>query len=234
MPLEPPYITHNNAAYVSHDIYNVALVSQFVPQPNPNGTWTLVNYAGWKPTPPYFAVIESAVITSPLGIHDVAVTNVTSPKTVICQGYTGNITVKAENQGNFTETFNVTLYANTTEIKTREITLSSGNSTTISFTWNTTGFVKGNYTISAYAWPIPGETDTADNRLVDGVVTVALVGDVNADGIVDIEDIYLIALAYGTMPGQPGYKPNLDINDDSIIDIADIYIAALHYGETDC
>jgi parallel beta-helix repeat protein len=62
---------------------------------------------------------------------------------------------------------------------------------------------------------------------------VGLVGDVNADGIVDIADIYLIALAYGTMPGQPGYNLNLDINSDGIIDIADIYIAALHYGETD-
>jgi hypothetical protein len=235
MPLEPPYITHNDAAYVSHDIYNVALVSQFVPQPNPNGTWTLVNYAGWRPTPPYFAVIESAVITSSLGIHDVAVTNVTSPKTVICQGYTGNITVKAENQGNFTENFNVTLHANTTIIGKQNVTLSSGNSKTIIFMWNTTGFVKGNYTISAVADTVLGETDIADNNFTAHArVVVAIVGDVNADGIVDIEDIYLIALHYGTMPGQPDYVPNLDINDDGIIDIADIYIAQLHYGEIDC
>jgi hypothetical protein len=233
MPPEPPYITHNDAAYVSHDIYNVALISQFPVDPNPNGTWTLVNYAGWKPTPPYFAVIESAVITSPLGIHDVAVTNVTSPKTVICQGYSGNITVKAENQGNFTETFNLALYANTTTIETKEVTLTSGNSTTVTFTWNTSGFAKGNYTIWAYAHPDPPETDTIDNTFIDGWVFVSIVGDVNADGIVDIEDIYLIALAYGTMPGQPGYKPNLDINDDGIIDIEDIYITALHYGEID-
>lgn len=71
------------------------------------------------------------------------------------------------------------------------------------------------------------------STFIDGWVYVGLVGDVNADGIVDIEDIYNIALHYGTMPGQPGYVPNLDINGDGIIDIADIYITALHYGETD-
>jgi hypothetical protein len=149
------------------------------------------------------------------------------------QGYCCHINVTVANEGDYTETFNITVYANATSIATQTVTLTSGNSTTITFTWNTSGFAKGNYTISAYAWPIPGETDTADNRLVDGVVTVALVGDVNADGIVDIADIYSIALSYGTTIGTPQYKPNLDINDDGIIDIADIYTTALHYGETD-
>jgi len=30
----------------------------------------------------------------------------------------------------------------------------------------------GEYTISAYAWPVPGETDTADNTLVNGSISV--------------------------------------------------------------
>ncbi len=55
--------------------------------------------------------------------------------------------------------------------------------------------------------------------------------DVNCDGIVDIEDIYFVALAYGTMPGQYGYNLEIDINGDGIIDIEDIYYVALHYGE---
>jgi len=32
-----------------------------------------------------------------------------------------------------------------------------------SFTWNTTSFAKGNYTIDAYAPPVPNEMDTTDN-----------------------------------------------------------------------
>ena len=45
----------------------------------------------------------------------------------------------------------------------------------------TSGFSKGNYIISAYATLVLGETDIADNNLTDGIVTIAMVGDVNAD-----------------------------------------------------
>jgi parallel beta-helix repeat protein len=164
---------------------------------------------------------------------DIAVTDVTPSKTVVGQGYSMSINVTVANQGNYTENFNVTVYANTTEIETQEITLSSRSSTTITFTWDTTGFAKGNYTVSAVADTIPGETNTTNNNFIDGWVIITLVGDVNADGIVDIEDIYLISLSYGAIIGTPEYKPNLDINDDGIIDIEDVYIAALHYGEID-
>jgi peptide/nickel transport system substrate-binding protein len=176
--------------------------------------------------------IDRYPLLQPFNPHDIGITNVITSKTIVGQGFTLRIDLKILNYGIYDETFAVTAYVNTITIATQTVILISRNSTTITFTWNTSGFAKGNYTISAYAWPIPGETDTADNRLVDGVVTVALVGDVNADGIVDIADIYSIALSYGTTIGTPQYKPNLDINDDGIIDIADIYTAALHYGET--
>ena len=38
--------------------------------------------------------------------------------------------------------------------------------------WNTTNFSIGNYNISAYAWPVPGETNTTDNLYVDGIVQI--------------------------------------------------------------
>ena len=168
--------------------------------------------------------------------HDIAITNVVSCKTVVGQGFAVGINVTVQNQGNIIESFNVTAYYSnssfTSAIASQNVTLTDGSFTTITFTWNTTGFDKGNYSIWAYAWPVPGEIDPADNNFTDGYVFVAMVGDINADGIVDIEDIYAIALTYGTTPGQPGYKPNQDINWDGIIDIEDIYTAALHYGET--
>jgi len=54
--------------------------------------------------------------------------------------------------------------------------------------------------------------------------------DINVDGIIDIEDIYTAALAYGTMPGMPGWNIETDINGDGIVDIEDIYGIALNYG----
>ncbi len=235
---EPPYVTHNDAAYVSHDIYNVTSISPQFP-PCPGGNWTLVNYVGWQPTPPYFTVIESAVITSPIGIHDVAVTNVTNSKSgcvpmpTVGRNLTATVNVTVANQGNFTETVNVTAYANTTSVASQNVTLSSGNSTTIIFTWNTTGFAYGNYTISAYAQPVSGETDTGDNALTDGVVYVGVPGDVDANHKVEVKDILMLAKAYGTTPQSPKWSPNLDVNGDDKVDIKDILIAAKNYGKTD-
>jgi hypothetical protein len=122
-------------------------------------------------------------------VHDMTVTNVTPSKTVVGQGYSLNINVTAANQGNFTETFDVTLYVGDWN-ETRTIYLPNGTSTILTFTWNTTGFTKGNYTIWAYAWPVPGETDTDDNTLIDGWVVVTWPGDFDGDSDVDEEDLW--------------------------------------------
>jgi len=126
-------------------------------------------------------------------------------------------------------------------IQTQTVTLESGASTTLTFNWNTTGFAKGNYTISAYAWPVPGETDLSDNTFVDGSIYVAMLGDITADGKVDIFDIVIVALHFNHIPPNdhlPGTSDyfacfNADINNDGIIDIFDIVIVALHFGEVD-
>jgi hypothetical protein len=168
-----------------------------------------------------------------VGLHDVAITNIKSSKTVVGQGYNMNINVTMTNQGDYQETFNVTVYANTIEIGTREITLTSGNSITLTSTWNTTGFAKGNYTISAYAWPVPGETDTEDNTLTDGWVIIAMIGDINADGKVDLKDVYAVAQAYGSFPNHPKWNPVCDINNDNKVDLKDYYITCKNYGKVD-
>jgi hypothetical protein len=164
--------------------------------------------------------------------HDIAVTDVSLSKTIVGQGYSMHIDVTTVNQGDFSETFNVTVYANTTIIETKEVTLASGASTTIATTWNTSGFAYGNYTIWAYAWPVPGETDTANNILFDGWVVVTITGDVNGDGTVDIYDLILVASAFGAQAGDPGFSPNADINGDNTIDIYDLIPVASHFGET--
>jgi len=167
---------------------------------------------------------------------DIAVTNATLSKTVVGQGYSMNITVIVYNQGELTETFNVTVYCNETAITLPNeenyttVTLASGESTTITFTWNTTGFAYGNYNISANAEPVPGETDTTDNTLADGWVLVTIPGDVNGDFKCEGKDIAIIAKAYGSLIGQPAYVPNADINDDGKIDGKDIAVAAKYYG----
>jgi hypothetical protein len=161
---------------------------------------------------------------------------------VVDRGYCLNISATAATYGPYAETFNVTIYANTTAIGSQNVTVAGGSSTTITFRWNTTGFAKGNYTISAYAWPIPGETNTADNTFTGGVVTVAMIGDITGpngwpDGKCDIRDIALVARYFGqNIPPAPA---NCDITGpktgvpDGVDDIRDIATVAKHFGEVD-
>jgi hypothetical protein len=172
-------------------------------------------------------------------IHDVAVTDVTCSKTVVFKGYTMNINVTAADPGNYTETFNVTAYANATAIATQTVTLTSGNSTTVTFTWNATGFLNGIYTISAYAEPVQSETNTANNNFTDGNVYVSMVGDLTGtklfvpDGKCDGRDITVVALCFGSSLGQPRYNPNCDLLNRGRIDGRDITIVALNFGKHD-
>jgi hypothetical protein len=76
------------------------------------------------------------------------------------------------NEGYLAETFNLTIYANSTIIRTQNITMPGRSEDTILLVWNTTDFAIGNYNISAYAWPVPGETNTTDNLYVDGIVQI--------------------------------------------------------------
>jgi len=106
-------------------------------------------------------------------IHDVTVVSVAPSTNEIYEGQTMNITVVVQNNGNFTETFNVTTYANTTIIQTLTVSdLAPANQTTLTFLWNTTGISLGNYTISAEASMVPGETYATDNVKVNGTVNV--------------------------------------------------------------
>lgn len=108
--------------------------------------------------------------------------------------------------------------------------LSPEASTTLTYTWTTTHFQKGNYTLSSYAWPVMNETKTGDNTLVGPWVFVTVAGDVNVDGDVDIFDVVAIASIYGTAEPDPKYDANRDIDNDGDVDIYDIVIAAGNYG----
>jgi len=120
---------------------------------------------------------------------DIAITNVTPFKTVVGQGYTMSITVTAANLGDQNATFNVTTYTNntatgnvTTITTFMNITLASDTSTNLTVVWNTTGFALGNYKISAYAGPIPGETDLTNNTYIDGVMQIVDPANINIIG----------------------------------------------------
>jgi uncharacterized repeat protein (TIGR01451 family) len=177
-------------------------------------------------------VTDLAVGLAPTNAHDVAVTDVTADRAWIYQGFSANINVTVANQGNYTETFNTTAYANGTIIGSENVTLPAGNSTTVTFTWNVTGFAYGKYTLSAIAWPVPGETNTANNDFTGWTVEVTILGDVNDDGTVNILDAIKIARAFGATPGSSNWNPNADINGDGVVNILDAIALAKTFGAT--
>jgi len=240
---EPPYTTHNNASLVSHDAYHVIM------DPCLGGPLTIIDYPRIGPYPQVKWQIEAAVITCPYAVPDVAVTNVTPAKNVICQGCHGNITVTVENQGTTDETFDVTLYADTTSIGVKAVSLTSGDSTDIVFTWNTTGFSKGNYTISAEAEIVPGEVDTGDNTYIDDWIIVSMLGDITGpedppgsgekppDGECDMRDVGLVARYFGQdVPPAPAIcdltGPTSGVPDGTV-DMRDVGLVARQFGQTD-
>ena len=56
--------------------------------------------------------------------------------------------------------------------------------------------------------------------------------DVNQDHKVDIKDLYIVSMAYGSRSQMPRWNPKADVNGDSIIDVKDSFLVAKHYGET--
>jgi hypothetical protein len=177
------------------------------------------------------AVWSGTVEVSP-GVHDVAVTDISPLGTLIGRGYSTKIMVTVANVGTFPESFNFTVYANSTAIATISVSSLAGlTEETHTVTWNTATFTEGNYTISVNATTVAGETNPLDNFMSDGEICVTMPGDVDGDFDVDIFDIVKIAGSYGTHTGQPKYNANCDIDKDGDVDIFDVVIAAGHYGE---
>jgi hypothetical protein len=69
---------------------------------------------------------------------------------------------------------------------------------------------------------------------IDGLyVYKPVIGDLTCDGTVDLDDIYIISLAYGSKPGDGNWNRIADLTRDNKVDVLDLRTAARHYGE-DC
>jgi parallel beta-helix repeat protein len=57
-------------------------------------------------------------------------------------------------------------------------------------------------------------------------------GDINRDGKVTLTDLVLLAMAYGSRPGDLKWNPNADINNNGTVDLPDLVLLAKCYGKT--
>jgi hypothetical protein len=110
----------------------------------------------------------------------------------------------------------------------------------ISYQWNfgDGANVTSNGPIAEHAYKTTGNfqvsLEITDNRELSSItaanITVNLFGDLNGDGAVNIQDIYIVAHSYGTSPENEKWNSKADINHDEIIDIRDLYLVAREFG----
>ena len=170
-----------------------------------------------------------------LQMHDVAVLNVQTSRTMAYAGYGDiNIEVDVKNEGASPEEFHVTAHYNSSIIGTQLVTLGPEATTTLTFTWNTQGVTPSNYTISATADQVPGETHLSDNTFTYGTVHIRIPGDTNGDNVVDLYDAAQISAHWypGPPTGPLGYDPIADIDNDGNINIIEAGIVSANWGKT--
>ena len=181
-------------------------------------------------------------------VHDVAVTSVVAfvPH---CSSKVGNdlwlfqglpvyVNVTVQNKGAFDENVTVTLYYNSTSnnsakgIDSPNILLSTGQTQTILLVWNTKAVPYClNYTIAAVA-TIPLDNNPADNTLACGPINVRIMGDINGDSKVNLQDVFQVALAFGARPADSKWNSDADINGDGKINLRDFYAVISNFGKT--
>lgn len=59
----------------------------------------------------------------------------------------------------------------------------------------------------------------------------AIVGDVNGDGKVNMQDISLVLDAFGSYPGHARWDPACDLNADLKVTMEDISIVLSNFGQ---
>jgi hypothetical protein len=131
----------------------------------------IINYATvYFPSVP--ETTPTNAIISVVGKPNIAITNVNSSESTIEKGTTQAINIDIANNGYFGETFNVTLYANTTIVSTQNYTIPGKNKENMIFNWDTTNFGVGTYNLTAYVYPIQGEVETNDNSYSYGYIQI--------------------------------------------------------------
>ena len=91
------------------------------------------------------------------------------------------------------------------------------------------------------AYPHPVMDDQYPEQLYLNLSYFGLVSDLNNDGVVNIQDIFIVAKAYGSHgpdipnPGDPAsekWNAIADVNKDGWINIQDLFKVAKDYGKT--
>ena len=179
-----------------------------IPHDTENGTYTIQPYNG----------------------QGIIIAGMSNSKTIVMQGYPIQTNVTVTNGELAAETFNLTLYANTTLVGNQAgINLTSGETATISFDdWDGLNLAYGYYALKACVWPV----NAPNTNYTIGPIIMTIPGDVDGNFTVGLLDLVTVATAYGSKPGDPNWNPNADIEGNNVVGLQDLAILAQNYGES--
>jgi subtilisin len=126
---------------------------------------------------------NSASINVSALVHDVQITSVSVPSQVT-QGQSATVSVGVKNVGSYSETFSVSLTSSPANAAgdpaAQTITLTSGQSKTLTFSWATTSSTAlQNYTLTAHASIDPESDNTPANNNLSGANQISVVAPTN-------------------------------------------------------
>lgn len=122
-------------------------------------------------------ILKDGVITvlPPLSliIHDIAINNITIQPREVEIGQIIKITTQIINLGQEPESFNLTLYYNGFNLTTFKVTfLAPGQTLNITYLWDTSNMMEGNYTIKGVIPQLEGEENVENNQFIGGKVWI--------------------------------------------------------------
>jgi subtilase family serine protease len=101
---------------------------------------------------------------------------------------------------------------------------------------NATGALQGTFLLSVGTSPYPLSSNIkVRENAGTGTASIAVSRrvDVNGDGIVNIQDLVVVALAFGSTVNSPGYNGAADIYGNGDVNIIDLVAVSLFFGATD-
>jgi hypothetical protein len=95
----------------------------------------------------------------------------------------------------------------------------------LSYRTSSDGGWLGNYTVYATSY-YPPFLSTSQI-----IFQTTLTRDINGDHIINMLDMYLVAIHYGETPSDPHWDPRADVDKNNVVNMFDLYMVALDYGK---
>jgi O-glycosyl hydrolase len=182
-------------------------------------------------------------VTYTTGIHGISIMSITAP-TIAFTSWANpiliNVTIR--NNGTFQETFNVTVYTNSTSVGYSQTVnnLDPWASITLTFIWDISGIYVPSVRETGTPYPGPPKFLISANissavlgeiQALGGYVEVRHPGDTDADGKCYTLDFSKLVLAYreGTKPEKPFNSPQCDFDGDKKVYTLDFSILSQNY-----